>query len=117
MKLLLVFSVNAMTMLFLIFFSFCRSLNDKKKYQHKFFFFLQEHVITHWNETNTDFHNRLVNLYREKVHKLRPEYISSLPECELTFSVPYQVIDTSLTKDKKNQCLNTLPLSECQNYL
>lgn len=42
-----------------------------------------EHVITHWYETNTDFHNRLVNLYREKVHKLRPEYISSLPESEI----------------------------------
>lgn len=39
-----------------------------------------EHIIIDCSDKTEEFHNRLVDLYREKVHKLRQEYVDSLPE-------------------------------------
>ncbi|GAB1601255.1 vam6/Vps39-like protein [Argonauta hians] len=36
-----------------------------------------EHIIEHWKDTNTDFHNLLVNLYRGKIQELMSIKISS----------------------------------------
>lgn len=41
---------------------------------------LQEHIIFIWNESKPEFHNKLINCYRERVHLLMREYLDSLPE-------------------------------------
>ncbi|XP_064621475.1 vam6/Vps39-like protein [Lineus longissimus] len=39
-----------------------------------------EHIISNWDDTNERFHNRLINLYRERVQSLMDDYIRSLPQ-------------------------------------
>ncbi|CAG5133152.1 unnamed protein product, partial [Candidula unifasciata] len=39
-----------------------------------------EHIITDCHDHTEEFHNRLVDLYREKIQRLKEEYIHSLPE-------------------------------------
>lgn len=39
-----------------------------------------EHIIFIWNESKPEFHNKLINCYRERVHLLMREYLDSLPE-------------------------------------
>lgn len=41
---------------------------------------LQEHIIFIWNELKPEFHNKLINSYRERVQVLMKEYLDSLPE-------------------------------------
>lgn len=38
-----------------------------------------EHIIFLWNESKPDFHNKLINCYRERVQVLMREYLDSLP--------------------------------------
>lgn len=39
-----------------------------------------EHIIFIWNESKPEFHNKLINCYRERVQLLMREYVDSLPE-------------------------------------
>ncbi|XP_005090680.1 vam6/Vps39-like protein [Aplysia californica] len=39
-----------------------------------------EHIILDCHDQKEEFHNRLVDLYRDRVQKLRDEYVHSLPE-------------------------------------
>ncbi|GFS19211.1 vam6/Vps39-like protein [Elysia marginata] len=41
---------------------------------------LKEHIILDLKDQTSLFHNRLVDLYRERVQRLRTEYLNSLPE-------------------------------------
>ncbi|KAL9957718.1 hypothetical protein ACROYT_G034654 [Oculina patagonica] len=44
-----------------------------------------EHIIFIWNESKPDFHNKLINCYRERVQVLMKEYLDSLPEGDEPF--------------------------------
>ncbi|KAJ7340060.1 Vam6/Vps39-like protein [Desmophyllum pertusum] len=44
-----------------------------------------EHIIFLWNESKPEFHNKLINSYREKVQVLTREYLDSLPEGDEPF--------------------------------
>lgn len=41
--------------------------------------YFQEHVIDIWNESGSEFHNCLIQLYCEKVQGLMKEYLTSFP--------------------------------------
>ena len=44
------------------------------------FQWIKEHIIFIWNESKPEFHNKLINCYRERVQVLMREYLDSLPE-------------------------------------
>lgn len=44
-----------------------------------------EHIIFIWNESKPEFHNKLINCYRERVQVLMREYLDSLPEGDEPF--------------------------------
>lgn len=44
-----------------------------------------EHIIFIWNELKPEFHNKLINSYRERVQVLMKEYLDSLPEGDEPF--------------------------------
>jgi len=73
-----------------------------------------EHIIIDCKDEKEEFHNRLVDLYRERVHRLRMEYVHSLPEGHRPLEEGEELVDSELGQ-MRQKLISFLHLS--QHYI